>query len=171
MADRSLGGRSGNAIGSRFAIAAMPAAGSRRNERDRAAERGDRNDPSSMAGVEAAHQKWNVSIADPTTCPVKSEPKFSCAEFHTARDEKTAEKGIFQNSSLRSSNLCRAYAPKPWKIWWVASVLKVGSRAQRLRLLRMEPFTALVLSTLVEISRSSVRLCAAALSRTWQWSS
>ncbi len=59
-----------------------------------------------MADVEAAHQKWNVSIADPMTCPVKSEPRFSCAEFHTARDEKTAEKGILQNSSLRLSQLC-----------------------------------------------------------------
>ncbi len=38
--------------------------------------------------------------------------------------------------------------------------------AQRLRLLRMDPLTSLVLRTLVESSRSSVRLCAAALSRT-----
>jgi hypothetical protein len=47
-----------------------------------------------MADVEAAHQKWNESIAAPMTCPVKSEPRFSNAEFHTARDQKTAENTI-----------------------------------------------------------------------------
>lgn len=65
----------------------------------------------------------------------------------------------------------RAYAPKPWKMRWVAEVRKAGSRAQRLRWLRMEPLRLLLLSTLAESSRISVRLCAAALSRTWQWSS
>jgi hypothetical protein len=62
----------------------------------------------------------------------------------------------------------RAYAPKPWKMGRVISVRKAGSRAQRLRLLRKEPFSGLLLSTLTDISRIKVKLCAAVLSLTWQ---
>ena len=76
-----------------------------------------------------------------------------------------------QTLNVSYTKVSRAYAPKPWKMRKVREVLKAGSRAQRLRWLRMEPLTLLHLSTLAESSRIRVRLCAAALSRTWQWSS
>ena len=61
--------------------------------------------------------------------------------------------------------MSRAYAPKPWKMGRVAAVLMAGSGQQRLRLPRLGPLTGLLSSTLVVSSRTSVRLCAATLSR------